>query len=117
MPIVWRLVSGFLRRSWKGTLFLGLMVFLMSSLLLADWRDQGGWASFDLARLFVIVLMLAGRFFSGREVVALPISRRDLWRARWLLAALGIPSIAEASRLAFRLFLYRHLMVPIDWRG
>jgi hypothetical protein len=97
-----KLIGGFVRTGWK-TIAVAWLVSLAAawSTTFAASRASGsgiGWLSFDLFRAVAVAMPVTGMFFIDREVVTLPVSIKDMWRARWLLVTVGLTALSVSAR-------------------
>ena len=115
---VWKLIRGYVKTSWKG-IALSWLVYAggaASSAVLPGRADAWvGWLSFEVFRSIVVMAPLIGGLFIEREVATLPVSRADLWRARWLLATVGLTILSASGRATAFVLLGRATVQPGDF--
>jgi len=84
--------------------------------LLVAWMvipDADAAAGFlDLMRSLVAASPFVGSFFRSPDVVSRPVTRRDLWRAQWLVATVGVTAAVFVLRLIAGVF-QGNLQTPV----
>jgi hypothetical protein len=105
---VWKLVEGFLQAHWRGILVTWVpLVAGAGSASFAGSRGTGVflWFAADAMRMVLVSVPLCGFFFGEREVATLPVSTKGIWRARWLLATVGVTLLTTSARWVAARFL------------
>jgi hypothetical protein len=92
----YRLVVDVLRRHWPIYAFAGVLAFLSAWSYLATVVDVFAW-SMVMAYCLGVMPFVA---LVAREVTQLPVSRRDLWRAGWILAVIAPATVTSAIKVA-----------------
>jgi hypothetical protein len=80
------LIADYLRRSWSVYAVTGIILGLLWCTASASPFAPTFFVGLSLSAAFVLGPMLAVTQLSGPEIQLLPVSKRDLWRAMWLIA-------------------------------
>jgi hypothetical protein len=104
MRNILRLARGYLFRApGRAALQFALVLpAFVAPAVLVPQSDAGAWL-LDFVRTLATAAPLTGMFFRSQEVVSQPVSRRELWRAQWLLATIGVTSLLFLLRVVIQL--------------
>ena len=91
------LLLDYLRRSWSVYAAAGIILGLLWGTASASPFTPEFFVGLSLSAAFVLGPLLAVTQLSGTEILLLPVSRRDLWRAMWLI---GTALAAGATLIA-----------------
>lgn len=107
------LVRGYLLRMDRRAALVSVGVvtpLLVAWMVIPDADAATGFL--DLMRSLVAASPFGGSFFRSPEVVSRPVTRRDLWRAQWLVATVGVTAAVFVLRLIAGVF-QGNLQTPV----